>query len=120
MSTGLVRKTALGLGALYAALGVLGFVAAEMVGPFGASPLVSGVYLVAGLIAVWASRVGDETRSAMTALALVFGALFVAGLVAPQVVAAAPATILLHAVTALIAAYLAFGERLLGSGSARA
>ena len=118
MSTAFVRKTALGLGVLYAAIGVLGLVAGEMVGPFGASPLVSGVYLVAGLIAVWASRAGDETRSAMTALALVFGALVVAGFVAPQLIAAAPATILLHAATALIAAYLAFGERLLGGARA--
>jgi hypothetical protein len=106
-----VRKTTLGLGVLYAAIGVLGFVAGELIGPFGTSPLVSGVHVVAGLIAVWASRAGDEVGSAMAALALVFGALVVAGFVAPQMVAAAPAMTLLHLATALIAGYLAFNER---------
>jgi hypothetical protein len=118
MSIASVRTTALALGVVYAAIGVLGFVAGEMLGPFGASPLVSGVHLVAGLIAIWASRTGDETRSAMAALALVFGALVVASFAAPQLIVAASATTLLHAATALIAAYLAFGERLLGSARA--
>jgi hypothetical protein len=118
MSTRFVRQTTLGLGILYAAIGVLGFVAGEQLGPFGTSPLVSGVHVVVGLIAVWASRARDEVRSAMAALTLVFGALVVAEFVAPQLVAAAPGTTVLHLVTALVAAYLAFGERLPGGAEA--
>ena len=56
------------------------------------------------------------TRNLMALLAIVFAALVAATFVAPQV--ALPSTIvtLLHAVTAIVVGYAAFGER----GSARA
>ena len=50
-------------------------------------------------------------RNAMALLAIVFAALVVATFVAPQI--ALPATIvtLLHAATAIVVGYAAFGER---------
>jgi hypothetical protein len=56
------------------------------------------------------------TRNLMALLAIVFAALVVATFVAPQVALPAAIVTLLHAVTAIVVGYAAFGER----GSARA
>ena len=122
MTTDTARKIALGFGAFYLLIGVLGFIpgitqpAADpghglLLGIFAVNPLHNIVHLVAGAVAVYAGMAApDMTSKLMWALAAIFALLVPASLIAPVLEAVplnAPDT-LLHAASALLTGFLAF------------
>ena len=122
MTTDTARKIALGFGAFYLLIGVLGFIPgitqpAEdpghglLLGIFAVNPLHNIVHLVAGAVAAYAGMAAPNmTSTLMWALATIFALIVPASLVAPIVEAVplnAPDT-LLHLASALLTGFLAF------------
>jgi hypothetical protein len=126
MSAAIAQRITLGLGVVYVAVGLRGFIPGITVagaqhpghglllGIFAVNALHNVVHLAAGALLIWASTTASNTILVNRALAVVFALLVVASLIAPVVegVAINPPDTLLHLATALLTGYLGYlGDR---------
>lgn len=125
MSAAIAQRITLGLGVVYVAAGLRGFIPGITVagaqhpghglllGIFAVNALHNVVHLAAGALLIGASTAASNTILVNRALAVVF-ALLVVSLIAPVVegVAINPPDTLLHLATALLTGYLGYlGDR---------
>jgi hypothetical protein len=125
MSAAIAQRITLGLGVVYVAVGLRGFIPGITVagaqhpghglllGIFAVNALHNVVHLAAGALLIGASTAASNTILVNRALAVVF-ALLVVSLIAPVVegVAINPLDTLLHLATALLTGYLGYlGDR---------
>jgi hypothetical protein len=125
MSAAIAQRITLGLGVVYVAVGLRGFIPGITVagaqhpghglllGIFAVNALHNVVHLAAGALLIGASTAASNTILVNRALAVVF-ALLVVSLIAPVVegVAINPPDTLLHLATALLTGYLGYlGDR---------
>jgi hypothetical protein len=114
MSTG--QKISVGLGIVYLAVGVLGFIPGIttpqglLLGIFAVNPLHNIVHLVAGAILVWAGMSADMVTQVNKVMAVVFAVLVVVSFIAPiaEGVAINPPDTLLHLLSAGLTGYVGY------------
>jgi hypothetical protein len=131
MSIALAQRLSLGLGIVYAAIGVLGFIPGVtmdaghghglLLGIFAVNTLHNVVHLAVGAVLIWAAMTPARTIMVNRALAVVFALLVVVSLIAPVAEGVAinlPDTGL-HLLTALATGAIGFlGDRRRLSASA--
>jgi hypothetical protein len=114
MSTG--QKISVGLGIVYLAVGVLGFIPGIttpqglLLGIFAVNPLHNIVHLVAGGVLVWAGMSADMVAQVNKVMAVVFAVLVVVSFIAPvaEGVAINPPDTLLHLLSAGLTGYVGY------------
>ena len=119
MSTG--QKISIGLGIVYVAVGILGFIPALvmsstqpgqglLLGIFAVNTIHNVVHLIAGLGLIWAGLAAERVVVVGKALAIVFALLVVVSFVAPigEGVAINFPDTLLHLVSAVVTGYVGF------------
>ena len=114
----MARNITLGLGILYVAIGILGFIPGitsngMLLGIFAVNTLHNIAHLVLGAILVWAAMSPGMLTTVNKAMAVVFAVLVVASFVAPIVeqLPLNPPDTILHLVSALVTGYLGFASR---------
>lgn len=114
----MAQKITLGLGIIYVAIGILGFIPGittngMLLGIFAVNALHNIAHLVLGAILVWAGMSPGMLTSVNKAMAVIFAVLVVASFVAPIVeqLPLNPPDTILHLVSAAITAYLGFAAR---------
>lgn len=125
MERSTIQKATIAFGAIYALVGILGFIPGitSEVPDSGAVPLegkLLGIFAVnlihnlahigVGLVMIWGASRADRVALTNRAMAAVFALLVVASIIAPIVegVAINPPDTILHALSALVAGYLGF------------
>jgi hypothetical protein len=114
MSTG--QKISVGLGIVYLAVGVLGFIPGIttpqglLLGIFAVNPIHNIVHLAAGAILVWAGMSADMVTQVNKVMAVVFAVLVVVSFIAPiaEGVAINPPDTLLHLLSAGLTGYVGY------------
>jgi len=108
------QKVTLGLGILYVAIGILGFVPGItsdglLLGIFAVNALHNIAHLVLGAVLIWGSMSAAIT-TVNKAMAVVFGVLVIASFIAPilEQLPLNPPDTILHLASAAITAYLGF------------
>jgi hypothetical protein len=109
-----LQKVTLGLGILYVAIGILGFIPGItsnglLLGIFAVNTLHNIAHLLLGAVLIWASM-SPAITTVNKAMAVVFGVLVIASFVAPIVeqLPLNPPDTILHLVSAAVTAYLGF------------
>ena len=110
----MLQKVTLGLGILYVAIGILGFVPGItsnglLLGIFAVNTLHNIAHLVLGAVLIWGSM-SPAITTVNKAMAVVFGVLVIASFIAPIIeqLPLNPPDTILHLVSAAITAYLGF------------
>ena len=110
----MLQKVTLGLGILYVAIGILGFIPGItsngfLLGIFAVNTLHNIAHLVLGAVLIWGSMSAAIT-TVNKAMAVIFGVLVIASFVAPIVeqLPLNPPDTILHLASAAITAYLGF------------
>lgn len=110
----MLQKVTLGLGIVYVAIGILGFVPGIttdglLLGIFAVNTLHNIAHLVLGAVLIWGSM-SPAITSVNKAMAVVFGVLVIASFVAPIVeqLPLNPPDTILHLASAAVTAYLGF------------
>ena len=114
----MAQKITLGLGILYVAIGILGFIPGittngMLLGIFAVNALHNIAHLVLGAILVWAAMSPGMLTSVNKAMAVVFAVLVLASFIAPVVeqLPLNPPDTILHRASAAITSYLGFAAR---------
>ena len=112
------QKITLGLGILYVAIGILGFIPGItsnglLLGIFAVNALHNIAHLVLGAILVWAGMSPAMLTTVNRAMAVIFAVLVVVSFVAPIVeqLPLNPPDTILHLASAALTAYLGFAAR---------
>ena len=110
----MLQKITLGLGILYVAIGILGFVPGItsdglLLGIFAVNALHNIAHLVLGAVLIWGSM-SPAITTVNKAMAVVFGVLVIASFIAPIIeqLPLNPPDTILHLVSAAVTAYLGF------------
>jgi Domain of unknown function (DUF4383) len=110
----MLQKITLGLGILYVAIGILGFVPGItsdglLLGIFAVNTLHNIAHLALGAVLIWGSMSAAIT-TVNKAMAVVFGVLVIASFIAPilEQLPLNPPDTILHLASAAITAYLGF------------
>jgi len=109
-----LQKVTLGLGILYVAIGILGFIPGItsnglLLGIFAVNALHNIAHLVLGAALIWGSM-SPAITTVNKAMAVVFGVLVIASFIAPIIeqLPLNPPDTILHLVSAAVTAYLGF------------
>ena len=110
----MLQKVTLGLGILYVAIGILGFIPGItsnglLLGIFAVNALHNIAHLVLGAALIWGSM-SPAITTVNKAMAVVFGVLVIASFIAPIIeqLPLNPPDTILHLVSAAVTAYLGF------------